>query len=81
MPSTTNLHMRRFATSLIMIARNIRSQLMLPSCRLVPSCSTYIRISLQRHGYLHGALLSLQRLMRCHPLSRAIVDPVPETRA
>lgn len=68
-------------STLITVLRNIRSVLMLPSCRLVPSCSTYIKVSLERHGYVYGGLLAARRILRCHPLSRTMVDPVPEAHA
>jgi hypothetical protein len=49
-----------------------------PSCRFLPSCSDYAVEALERHGALHGSLLALRRLARCHPWGGSGYDPVPE---
>lgn len=50
----------------------------LPSaCRFAPSCSDYMRESVQRFGTCRGLWLGLKRLSRCHPFSAGGVDPVP----
>jgi hypothetical protein len=46
-------------------------------CRFDPSCSAYALEALERHGTLHGALLALKRLARCHPWHPGGHDPVP----
>ncbi|MDK2957418.1 MAG: uncharacterized protein PWQ57_2916 [Desulfovibrionales bacterium] len=46
-------------------------------CRFTPTCSEYAILAVQRHGLLKGSALSLGRLLRCHPLCRGGVDPVP----
>jgi len=48
-----------------------------PSCRFQPSCSTYAVEALDRHGLLRGCLLSIKRLLRCHPWGGHGYDPVP----
>jgi len=54
---------------------------MLPhSCRFVPTCSEYAIEAIERHGALHGSLLSIWRLLRCQPFARAGVDLVPEAK-
>lgn len=58
--------------------RNHISSLMLPRCRFYPSCSEYARQAIQRKGLLWGLWLTLGRLGRCHPFSRApFFDPPP----
>jgi len=47
-----------------------------PACRFVPTCSEYAMEAVERYGALRGGLMSLMRLMRCHPLSRGGYDPV-----
>ncbi len=47
-------------------------------CRFVPTCSNYALDSLEEHGALRGAWLSLRRLTRCHPWGGHGWDPVPE---
>lgn len=48
------------------------------SCRFVPSCSAYAQQALERHGAWKGALLTAERLLKCHPFHPGGVDPVPE---
>ena len=45
-------------------------------CRYVPSCSEYAIAALRRRGALRGSWLALRRLLRCHPLGGAGIDPV-----
>lgn len=51
------------------------------SCRFEPTCSAYALEALQRHGAGGGSLLTLGRIVRCHPWCEGGQDPVPaETR-
>ena len=49
-------------------------------CRFHPTCSHYAIESLQTHGAMRGAWLTLRRLLRCHPLGSSGFDPVPPKR-
>ncbi len=51
-----------------------------PHCRFYPSCSEYALIAIQKHGVLYGLMLSLKRILRCHPWHPGGVDPVPERK-
>ena len=55
------------------------SPFMVNSCRYYPSCSVYCRDSIQKFGPIKGCLLTLKRLLKCHPFSRGGYDPVPES--
>ena len=47
-------------------------------CRFSPTCSAYALEALERHGPIRGVWLTVRRLLRCHPFSRAHpLDPVP----
>jgi putative membrane protein insertion efficiency factor len=47
-------------------------------CRYVPTCSTYAREAIARHGAGRGTWLTLRRLARCQPFGSHGFDPVPE---
>jgi len=49
-----------------------------PCCNFTPSCSTYGKKALHRHGALRGTWLTARRLIRCRPGNGGF-DPVPET--
>ena len=38
-----------------------------PMCRFYPSCSKYAVSAMHQHGFGLWPLLSLRRIMRCHP--------------
>ena len=52
-----------------------------PSCRFVPTCSSYAEKAIRQHGTWVGFWLTLKRLSRCHPIERfggeSGFDPVP----
>ncbi|MFJ6196905.1 membrane protein insertion efficiency factor YidD [Micromonospora sp. NPDC092111] len=47
-------------------------------CRFYPSCSAYALEAVARHGAVRGAVLTVRRLLRCHPFHPGGHDPVPE---
>jgi putative membrane protein insertion efficiency factor len=46
-------------------------------CRFWPSCSVYAQEAIRKHGARRGTRLTLARLLRCQPLHRGGIDPVP----
>jgi hypothetical protein len=46
------------------------------SCRFYPSCSHYSVQSLQKHGLVKGLLMTVGRLVKCHPFHPGGYDPV-----
>lgn len=46
-------------------------------CRFSPSCSAYSIEAFDRHGAVRGFMLTLRRLLRCHPWGGCGDDPVP----
>ena len=47
------------------------------NCRFVPTCSQYAIEALTTHGALKGSLLAVWRILRCNPLGKFGIDPVP----
>jgi len=45
-------------------------------CRFYPTCSEYGHQAIRKYGIIRGSVLSLKRLLRCHPLSSGGYDPV-----
>jgi putative membrane protein insertion efficiency factor len=66
-----------FLRGLIGAYQLLISPLLLPSCRFEPSCSHYAQEAITEHGVLHGLVLTLKRLSRCHPWGGSGYDPVP----
>ena len=64
--------------TLIRCYQYLLSPLLPRSCRFYPTCSHYAAEALQKHGLLLGLLLSLRRIVRCHPFHPGGYDPVPE---
>lgn len=42
-----------------------------PTCRYLPTCSEYARLSIERRGALMGTLYAIGRIVRCNPLFHA----------
>ena len=51
------------------------------NCRFDPTCSEYAKEALDHHGVFKGVYLSIKRILKCHPFSKAeYYDPVPTER-
>ncbi|MEZ4600952.1 MAG: membrane protein insertion efficiency factor YidD [Syntrophotaleaceae bacterium] len=61
---------------LIVAYQRLISPLLVPSCRYYPSCSQYAFEAITRYGALRGGLMTLCRLLRCHPFHPGGYDPV-----
>ena len=49
-----------------------------PCCRFQPTCSSYARQAFLSPGVRKGAILTLKRILRCHPWGGFGYDPVPQ---
>ena len=60
----------------IKIYKYLVSPMIGPSCRYLPTCSDYSVEALKTCGFVKGLLLSLKRIMSCHPWGNSGFDPV-----
>ncbi|NLY47445.1 MAG: membrane protein insertion efficiency factor YidD [Clostridiales bacterium] len=47
------------------------------SCIYYPTCSSYAKEAIEKHGALKGCYLAARRILRCHPFHNGGYDPVP----
>lgn len=66
-----------FLLASIAIYRKFVSPLFPPSCRFYPTCSAYALEAIEKYGAAKGLLLSILRILRCHPFHPGGFDPVP----
>lgn len=59
--------------------RTVISPLYGDVCKFHPTCSAYALGAVEEHGALRGSVLTVKRLVRCHPWSLGGYDPVPGT--
>ena len=70
--------MKSFLINLIRIYQRYISPYKGTKCPYYPSCSEYGIESIQKFGTLKGTILASYRILRCNPLSKGGVDPVPD---
>lgn len=47
------------------------------ACRFEPTCSHYGIEAFRKHGFIKGLVLTIKRILRCHPGGPHGYDPVP----
>ena len=72
-----NTLIRIFLIVLVRFYQICLSPLLGVNCRHLPTCSHYAKDALNMHGPLRGSFFALKRILRCHPWSKPMVDPVP----
>ena len=66
---------------LVRLYRVLLSPLKPACCRFTPTCSAYALEAIRVHGAIRGSLLTLWRIMRCHPFYHGdLYDPVPPAK-
>ena len=72
-------HLPRLALMMLVKAyRLLLSPWLGSDCRFEPTCSAYSLQSLEQHGAVAGAALTVYRLVRCQPWCKGGHDPVPQ---
>jgi putative membrane protein insertion efficiency factor len=71
----------RIAAALLTVYKRTLSPLLhalsRTQCKYLPTCSEYAYVAVVRHGWMRGAWLAFQRVLRCHPFAAGGHDPVP----
>lgn len=44
------------------------------ACVMYPTCSEYMILSVKKYGSFNGVIKGLQRIGRCHPYQKKLVD-------
>lgn len=68
--------MSRLILGLINLYRRFISPWLPPSCRFVPTCSSYAFEAVEKYGVQKGSWLAFKRLLRCHPFVEGGFDPL-----
>lgn len=68
---------KSFCFVIIRFYQYLISPLLGSQCRFYPSCSQYMKLAIEIHGF-KGILLGIKRLFKCHPFYNGpFWDPVP----
>lgn len=62
---------------LILLYRATLSALIGRQCRFEPTCSVYGLRAYRLYGPVRGTVLTVRRVLRCHPFTQGGYDPVP----
>ena len=68
--------MSKFLIYIINFYQKYLSFLLGKNCRFEPTCSSYAKESIERHGALIGSFYSIIRILKCGPWSSGGVDEV-----
>lgn len=71
--------MKKLAIAFVRFYQRNMSGLHPGCCRYYPTCSQYALEAYDRFGFFRGSYLALRRILRCHPLHKGGIDPVPDS--
>jgi putative membrane protein insertion efficiency factor len=66
---------RAASIGLVVLYKLTLSPLLGRHCRFQPTCSSYFRQAVEKHGAIRGSLRGLARICRCHPWHPGGYDP------
>lgn len=61
---------------IIYLYRSLLSPIFGNNCRYLPTCSHYAEDALRKYGAFKGSMMTVKRLLRCHPWHDGGYDPV-----
>lgn len=68
--------MKNILLTIIQIYQKYLSPLKGRTCRFYPTCSQYAYDAVNRYGPGKGIILSVKRIIKCHPFNPGGYDPV-----
>lgn len=71
--------MKKAVQALITLYQKYISPASQSHCRFYPSCSEYSKLAIESNGLFKGLFLSIYRILRCNPFSKAGVDFPPNS--
>lgn len=57
--------------------QRLLSPLLGQHCRFSPTCSQYAVDAFKKHSFFYALLLTIKRILRCHPWHPGGHDPIP----
>lgn len=48
-----------------------------PTCVFYPTCSEYAKLAYEKFNFFKASLISVKRILRCHPWQKNHFDPLP----
>lgn len=60
--------------------KHLSKQKASPCCRYFPSCSNYAYRAINEWGSIVGLFMAIFRILKCNPLFRGGLDPVPRRK-
>ena len=75
-----NQLIKKICLQLIKLYRLIISPYVKPTCRFLPTCSSYAEEALIVHGLKTGLFLVVKRVLKCNVFSKQQIDNVPEKK-
>ena len=75
-----NQLIKRICLQLIKLYKLTISPFLKPTCRFIPTCSSYAEEAIKIHGLKTGLFLIMKRLLKCNLFSTQQIDNVPEKK-
>ena len=71
---------KKFFLQLIKLYKLTISPYLKPTCRFLPTCSSYAEEALTVHGLKTGLFLVVKRVLKCNVFSKQQIDNVPKKK-
>ncbi|MCT4605887.1 MAG: membrane protein insertion efficiency factor YidD [Marinisporobacter sp.] len=68
--------MKELLIGMVKLYRKYISPLKPQTCRFYPTCSQYALQALEKYGAIKGTIISIKRILKCHPFHTGGYDPL-----